>query len=734
MKRVILIAGISALIASGFAVPVRAGETKVDENGAAKVEESSGTNWIELTIGGLNVSKDDAQFKQQHGISGDVFGGISDLHYEKTMDKGTLTIEGHALVELHDYDVTVNFTQTDVGYVRAGYTEFRTWYDGNGGFFPGNGLWFPPTSPEDQLDRGEAWIELGLRIPKWPEITFHYSHLFREGRKDSTIWGDSNLTQLPTNTGRKIAPAFRDIDESRDIFSLEIAHTIGNTDLGAGMRYEHSEVDDRLQLWRGAGQLPPLVAPPGAQRFITQRDQNDVESFNGHFTAETRLSDTLLATGAYSYTSFDADISGTRIIGSDYDSMYGDPILTLQSNDHGTLNLAGMSRSHEHIGNFNLMWIPIKNLTALAGFRYTHQEKEMFATFLDTNTTGNVAPFSPTNPMGGFHNLPNPTPRESDSTNEFDNLGETFEIRYTGFDNLAFYVRGDWNEEWGNIHEHETSAGVDGGIENKDTELFYQKYTAGLNWYPLAELNFAGQYYHKNSDYMNDFLTEGGLPPIEDGEKNQRLRHQEWDTNDFNIRMTWRPKVPQAAGTVSLVTRYDYVKTNIDSQWAVSTTGAGPVFDELRTGTITQHILSESITWNPTARLYFQGSFSYVKDETDTPADIVLTGNTLPSIVDSQNDYWTANAAMGFALNEKTDFHAEYSYYCADNYEGSSIIGMPYGAGATQHTVGASISREIMRNVRVKLQYGYYHYTDETSGGHNNYDAHAVFSSLLFRF
>src|SRR4051812_42712799 len=189
MKRAILIAGISALIASGLTVPVRAGETKVDENGAATAEESSATNWIELTIGGLNVSKDDAQFKQQHGISGDVFGGISDLHYEKTMDKGTLTIDGHALVELHDYNLTVNFTQTDVGYVRAGYTEFRTWYDGNGGFFPGNGLWFPPTSPENQLDRGEAWIELGLRIPKWPEITFHYSHLFRDGRKDSTIWG-----------------------------------------------------------------------------------------------------------------------------------------------------------------------------------------------------------------------------------------------------------------------------------------------------------------------------------------------------------------------------------------------------------------------------------------------------------------------------------------------------------------------------------------------------------------
>jgi len=32
------------------------------------------------------------------------------------------------------------------------------------------------------------------------------------------------------------------------------------------------------------------------------------------------------------------------------------------------------------------------------------------------------------------------------------------------------------------------------------------------------------------------------------------------------------------------------------------------------------------------------------------------------------------------------------------------------------------------------LHYGYYRYRDDPSGGHNNYDAHAVFSSLQFRF
>jgi hypothetical protein len=730
--------------AAALAVPtLRAGDNKaaVTENGTATTveEETTAKNWIELGIGGANITGDEAQFKQEHRWSGDIFGGIQDLHFEQSVGKGTLTIDGHAIFDNHDYDVKVDLSIPNVGYIRVGYTEFRSWYDGNGGYFPGNGLWFPPTHPEDALDRGEAWIELGLRLPKWPEITLHYSHLFRDGRKDSTIWGDSTLTGLAVNPARKIAPAFRDIDETRDIFSAEIVKNFGKTDLGLGMRYEHSEMNDRLQLERAAGQLPPLVAAPGAQRFITQRDQNDLDAFNGHVTTETHFSDTLWFTTAYSYSTLTSDIAGTRIIGSDYNSLYGDPILTLQSNDHGILNLSGMSEAHEHVGNVNLMWLPVKNLTALAAFRYTHEEKDSSASFLDTNTTANVAPFTATNPRGGFHLITNPIPRAGDSSDEFDNVAETFELRYTGIDHWVFYARGDWEEEWGDVHEHEVAGIQDEGMLNKDTEMFSQKYTAGVNWYPLAELNFAGQYYHKSIDYDNAFKSELAVPPTPSAERNQRLIHQELDTDHFNIRMTWRPNLGPKLGTIAFVTRYDYVRGTIDGRWAISptATGAAPAntfLDEVRSAIITNHVFTESVTWNPCARLYLQGNFSWVRNETDTPADIEFVGNTMPTVVDAKNDYWTAGGSIGFVLDDKTDLRAEYSYYRADNYEGNWIVGQPYLAGATQHTVGASLSREITKNVRLKLQYGYFHYRDETSGGHNDYEAHAVFSSLLFRF
>ncbi|HEX7517431.1 MAG TPA: hypothetical protein VF345_09115, partial [Chthoniobacterales bacterium] len=197
--------------------------------------------------------------------------------------------------------------------------------------------------------------------------------------------------------------------------------------------------------------------------------------------------------------------------------------------------------------------------------------------------------------------------------------------------------------------------------------------------------------------------------------------------------------------TLALVTRYDFVHGTIDGQWAVSPTQtgtipapptppAGTILNSEQTAVITNHIITESITWNPTARLYLQGNFSYVLNQTDTPADYNLIPNTSVTILDFKNDYWTASGAAGFALDQKTDLRAEYSYYRANNYDNNALVAVPYGMGATEHSVSASISRQITKNVRLKVQYGYFNYTDQTSGGHNNYEAHSVFSSLQFRF
>ncbi|MEO8043887.1 MAG: hypothetical protein ABI674_03190, partial [Spartobacteria bacterium] len=627
-RTVALLAG--ALFATSFTV--HAGETvpKTNADGQAvpgeETEQPTYNNWIEFGLGGVIIHGDAAQFKQEHRASGDLFGGIQDLHYEQTVGKkGHFSLDAHAIFDNHDYDVKLELSQPDIGYIRAGYTEFRSWYDGNGGFFPLNGQFFPPPFPEMHIDRGEAWVELGLRLPDWPEITVRYSHQFREGQKDSTSWGDTSLTGVTVGTdSRKIAPAYRDIDETRDILSVDITKNLGNTDLGLGMRYEHDSNNDRLQLVRGVG--------AANQRFITQKEDNQVDLFSGHATTETHFSDALWLTTAYSYTTLGSDLTGSRIYGPTYNSSYSDPIAVLSPFDHGYLNLVGTSDLRQHVVNLNLLWLPTKDFTILTAFRFTNEEKQSDSVFLETSTR--------TEPL---------LPMAANSFENFNTFAETVELRYSGIADWLLYARGEWEEQSGDIHESLAEIGAPAESDIKNLDLFRQKYTAGFNWYPLQTVNFAGQYYHKSLRYDNNSTAD-----------HQTLIFQEWNTDNANIRLTWRPRIPPILGTIALVTRYDYASTLVVGQWTLPE----ETFQSQHTALITRHIISESMTWNPLARLYLQGNFSYVLNETKTPAaNIEIVSGAGPSVLNFQNDYWTLDGSVGYLINDKTDLRVAYSYY-----------------------------------------------------------------------
>ncbi len=719
----------TALICLGLGVryPAQAG---VNADGMATPDDKAPTapapeepqynNWIEFTLGGAFAKGDEAQLEQNHHIPVDqVFGGIQDLHLEQSIGKDVhFTLDGRAIFDTNDYGLKLQLSKDKLGYIQVGYDEFRSWYDGNGGFFPPNGQFFPPSHPEMHIDRGDVWVELGLRVPDWPEITMRYSHEFRQGMKDSTIWGDTNLTGIPGAT-RKIAPAFRVIDETRDTFTFDATKTFGKTDLLLGMRYEHDDNDYSLNMIRSAGQLPPVVPPPGQQRFFTQHQRDDVDLFSGHAITETRFSDNLWFTAGYSYTTMTNDLSGSRLPGTTFDAAFGEPVPTLGQRDHAFINLVGTAEVDEHIVNANLYWVPAKDVTLVGAFRYTHENRDSDSVFLAVEPTPNLPPFTANNPEGGFH-LGTPEPAAGVRSSDYDRFAENIELRLTSLADWLIYFRGEWEEEDGQVNENHTDEEVP---LDKSTNSLYQKYVIGANWYPMMRLNFSGQYYHKIASYEDD-ITTASFP---------RLIDQEWNTDDVNVRLTFRPKMPSGVGALSLVTRYDFMRTSIDGQWEIFSDGE--LLNEEETGVITRHVISESINWSPLPRLYFQTDFSYVWDKTETPASsIFLTPLAIPTVLDFENDYWTITASGGLVIDDKTDLRAQYSYYRADNYQDNSLVGVPYGAGAREHIASATLTRQLNKQVRLQLSYTFYDYTDQTSGGHNNYRAHSIFSNLQFRF
>jgi predicted porin len=144
---------------------------------------------------------------------------------------------------------------------------------------------------------------------------------------------------------------------------------------------------------------------------------------------------------------------------------------------------------------------------------------------------------------------------------------------------------------------------------------------------------------------------------------------------------------------------------------------------------MTSHIFAQNASWTPWSRLCLQAGFNYVVSETKTP-----TSDYTQAVLNSQNNYWTVTFDSSVVVDDKTDLNLGFVYYQADNYNNNSSVGLPLGAGAEEHSVTATLTRRITRNLRFNLKYAYSHYNDWASGGKNNYDAQMVYSSLQYRF
>jgi hypothetical protein len=668
------------------------GMAKQDEPAA----EESPANWVNFTFGYASVSGRDATFQSRARQNDDFYGGLSSLRWEKEMDDLTFLIEGHALFGMEDYDITLGVTKKDVGYVKGGFRQFRTWYDSTGGYVPGiAGGWIPLYGDDElSVDRGELWFEAGLRKEHVPEITFGYSHEWRDGTKDSTSWGQS-VPLGPSGWNYGIVPSLNNIDERRDTFRLDITHTLGNTDLGLGLRYESVRNDDTLTIHQ----------QPGAEFAwddLTSKQRNvyDSDLFSAHIFSETRINDRMLMSFGYFHTTMDTDTSGSSRIVVDRDG-------TRSYNDHAFDTLSGGGQLSLNVANANFWWNPIDNLVIVPSFR---------AEWEDTSASSDF--------FNGEHI------RDS-SDSETNQLTEQLEVLYTGWENLELYSKVELSQANGDISYHNINYDADNSsFHFQSSDITQEKYMVGANWYPLHGLSVAAQYYHKNfnEDYDNSYQYD----PSKWTDFDADLKNYNYSTDDANLRLTWR-----ALPNLTLVSRYDYQRTTMENRAYTFNPGDDPqvITNLAQSAEITRHIFSQSVNWLPLSQAYVQGTISYVLADTDTPANKYAPQR----LADSNNDYVTANVTVGYALDQKTDIRVSYTYYSSSDfdipYESPGVPGsVPYGTDLEEHVFSLSLNRRISPRMIWNMGYGYFTSNEGTTGGHSDFSAHMVSTGLQVRF
>jgi hypothetical protein len=649
--------------------------------GPAEAEETpeESVNWIELGAGAFDVSDDDAAFRQRWGNHGDFYGGIDSFRFGQTGDSGTFLAEGHALFGMEDHKVVLGYTIDDVGYLRGGYRGYRTWHDSSGGYLPDVETgWRALDDDALELDRGELWFEGGLRIPDIPEITLGYSRQWRDGQKDSTIWGDV----YPAGLRRGIMPAIIDIDETRDLVTLDIAHTLGNTDLAMQARYEGVRNDDIRGTVRGN-------AADTAYNALTQREVYESDLFGGHITSESRFNDRMMLTFGYAVTTMDTRVDGGQRGSTALATGVFTPTYNL---------LTGSGDYVQNTMNLNFWWNPVDDLVIVPSIRAGWEEIEVHS--IRYNTVAETD-----------SGTPSAVRTHSDDPRD---LNEALEVRYNGIPDLVLYVRGEW--EQGETDRWLRNP-VNNDFRHTDTDVDDVKHTIGANWYPIRKVSLSAQFYNRRLDEdYNHGITGNTF--------DAQLKGCATETNDFNARLTWR-----ALPNLTLTSRYDHQQTDITNQ-AFTDALAAVATRTVGSADIESHVFSQSATWNATDRLYIQGSLHWISSGTTTPADDAQPGYH----ANWDNDYLSVALSAGYIIGRNTDLKVSYDYFEADNHVDNAALTVPYGILSEEHAFTVTMTRWITPRMAWNLRYGFYKGEDDAYGGHNDYQAHMVSTGLHVRF
>jgi hypothetical protein len=649
-------------------------------------------NWIEFSVGGLITHGDEAQAGQRQHMTPGAFGGIEDLHFQENLDKTTVfTLDGHGIFDQHDYSLRLGVNRENTGFVRLGFENFRTWYDSAGGYFPLTGQFYSLDSDALALDRGQVSVEVGTLFKTGPNVTFKYVHRYREGEKSSTVWGAMDTPVGP----RSIFPAFYDIDESSDSFQLDARHHIKATELGFGIRYETGELDDALK----KTVFPVLTAQPR----ITDRQGTSYDLLSVHAFSETWLKNNLMFSAGFLFANLDNTFTGSRASGEDFDV----PLVSDPSNGFGYTDLNGGSHKQEYTLNLNLLTMPTKTLSVVPSIRV--QDENWNA---DSSGIGTLADFQA-------------EPFVSHSDRDRLEVRERVDLRFTGFTNWVLYAGPEWTEGQGDLTESGGFSQVNGiGVEpvlrETDDTHFYQKYFAGARWYPTRKVTLDLGGYYKDNEYNYDHTLDS--TPNTATSLNRYpayLVMNDFQTWDGNLRVTLRP-----LQKLSLVSRYEFQYSTVNTR-PDQLSG----LKELESSKLTSHIFGEEVTWTPWNPVSLQVGGNLVISDTRTP-----TSDSTEAVLRAQNNYWTAHVNAGLVLDTKTDLNAGYFYYQSDNFEDTSLQGLPLGAAAREHGLTATLTRRLNQNLRLNVKYGYTHYDDVATAGNTSYEAHLVYSSLQYRF
>jgi hypothetical protein len=642
-----------------------------------------------LLVNYVSVKGDAAKFREDWWMKDQWSAGVEHLTLDQDLDEHTTAhVEGRGIFDEHDYQLKVDITRFSVGFIRAGYTQHRTYYDDSGGFYR------PFTPPafrlgrELHLDDGDILVDLGLTLPDLPRLTLGYERQSRDGTKSLLEWG--SVQQGATE--RKIFPSFKDINETVDIFKVNLDHHIGIVELGNQFRLERYHAADTT-FDKGSTNLTT-----SANQDVKIHEDSRHDLLSDVFHMDSRVNEKVYWSASYLYSRMDGD-AGLRVDTTPFATVSP----TVDSVKNWFTHSVNLDQD-SHVVNGNALIGPFKQLSFYGG---TQAEKTRGSGDTDAELLQLV---------GGFTNFPTALIR---SETDKESVEETLGTRFTGIPYTTLYADGKWREEQYSLSESEADDSVTNLFRNTTTDVFRQQYTVGFNSSPFRRLTLAAHYRRiievNNYDHTADISP--GYPGF--------ITEQDFTTDQIVARLIARPH-PK----LTVAFQYKLAATDIHTQnKSIAFSGSTLVLagSEL-SGNYDANTYTLNATVTPVSRLYLSGGISFQDTRT------VAFANNVPSVISYRGDVYTVFGAAGYALDARTDMTIDYSFSRSDNFKDNSASGLPLGLDNQRQSLTAGVTRRIRKNIITRLRYGFYEYEESSSGGINSYRAHLASASCTLAF
>ena len=644
------------------------------------------------TVGWTTVSGDNKKFRELYWQREGWNGGLEEFQMtEKLGQDSRITAAGHVL--LNDYKLTLAAEKNDLGFTQFGWTQYRKYYDDSGGYYPSLSPPIFDLNRDLHLDVGRAWADFGLTLPQWPRMVLGYEYQYRDGSKSTTQWG-------PVNSGtqtRDIYPAFEDISERTHILKFDLDYEANNARLTDSFRGEWYNL--------ATGRMNESYDKLGAAAMALTTANEKQSHFQGANTVhlEKQFTDWLFASGGYLYSQFNGDAAMDVATINSASLVPPPPTLGWNAPD---IELERDS----HVFSVSAMLGPWEGLTLSLGAQNEWTRQRGFGNaIVDQALPG--PPF-----------LTPPAAEVIQSDLDRSTFSQNAGVRYTKIPFTTLFAEGRFQQETIGQTAQETDGFTPFLLETDATSKL-EDLRAGFHTSPWRRVSLSGQYryYDDRSDYNNLSKQSFGHPYV-----------------GYPGFILWRDLLTREAEMKLGLQLAPWLKTTLSYQWldsdyrtATDPVNAGSLVGgispgvSLLAGTYTSQTVTLNTTLTPWRRLFLSTTFSYQNARTVTEANST-------AVAPYQGDIYSVMASGSFVLNQKTDLTASYSFAFADFAQNNFVGGLPLGIKYQQQAVQVGIKRRIGKGKTLSLQYSLFHYDEPSSGGFNNFNAHAIFATLSF--